>query len=68
MRRRLLALCAIVAIWLTSSGHVGNTLVVQEGTAGPYALRVLVRPPGVIPGLVEVIVCARPMAARCQRP
>ena len=58
MRRRLLALCALAAIWLTSSGHVGNTLVVQEGAAGPYALRVLVRPPGVIPGLVEVIVRA----------
>jgi hypothetical protein len=53
---RLATLLALTAIWLTGSGHVGNPLVVQEGNAGPYGLRVLVRPPGVIPGLVEVIV------------
>ncbi|MCU0633287.1 MAG: hypothetical protein MUE41_00325 [Gemmatimonadaceae bacterium] len=40
--------------WLACSAHVGNSLVVQQGTAGPYAVRVLVRPPGVIPGLVQV--------------
>ena len=54
--KRLTTLLALTAIWLTGSGHVGNPLVVQEGNAGPYGLRVLVRPPGVIPGLVEVIV------------
>jgi hypothetical protein len=33
-------------------------MVVQEGAAGPYTLRVVVRPPGVIPGLVDVTVRA----------
>src|SRR6188768_1060920 len=46
----------LAAMWATSSAHVGSSLTVQEGTAGPYGLRVLVRPPGVIPGRVEVVV------------
>lgn len=56
VRRQLTSLLAIVCLWLTGSAHVGNTLVVQDGTAGPYGLRVLVRPPAVIPGLVDVVV------------
>jgi hypothetical protein len=48
LRRALTHLLLLTAIWLTSSAHVG--------TAGPYGLRVLVRPPGVIPGLVDVII------------
>ena len=56
LRRRVAALTALVGIWLSASAHIGNTLVVQEGNAGPYGLRVLVRPPAVIPGLVDVIV------------
>jgi hypothetical protein len=54
--RKLVGLSFLAALWLTSSAHVGSTLVVQDGMAGPYGLRVLVRPPGVIPGRVEVIV------------
>jgi hypothetical protein len=49
-------LLMLTALWLTASAHVGSTLVVQDGMAGPFGVRVLVRPPGVIPGLVEVIV------------
>ena len=56
MRRRVAALCVLVGVWLTASAHIGNTLVVQDGTAGPYGLRVLVRPPAVIPGLVDVVI------------
>jgi hypothetical protein len=56
LRRVIGRLLLLSAIWLTASAHVGSTLVVQDGMAGPYGLRVLVRPPGVIPGLVEVIV------------
>ena len=56
LRRKLASLVMLTALWLTASAHVGSTLVVQEGMAGPYGLRMLVRPPGVIPGLVEVIV------------
>ena len=54
--RRIGVLLALVCVWLTASAHLGNTLVVQEGTAGPYGLRVLVRPPAVIPGLVDVVI------------
>ena len=55
-RRRLSSLLLLTAIWLTGSAHVGNTMVVQDGVAGPYGLRVLVRPPAVIPGLVDVVI------------
>lgn len=51
-------LFVLAALWVTSSAHVGSSLVVQDGMAGPYGLRVLVRPPGVIPGRVEVVVRA----------
>lgn len=54
--RRLASLLVLVGIWLTGSAHIGNTLVVQDGAAGPYGLRVLVRPPAVIPGLVDVVI------------
>ena len=56
VRRRIGTLLAIVCVWLTASAHLGNTIVVQDGTAGPYGLRVLVRPPAVIPGLVDVVI------------
>ena len=56
--RRAAASAAVVAGWLGLTAHVGTTLVVQQGTAGPYALGVLVRPPGVIPGLVQVTIRA----------
>ena len=56
VRRRVTTLAALVGVWLASSAHIGNTLVVQDGRAGPYGLRVLVRPPAVIPGLVDVVI------------
>jgi hypothetical protein len=54
--KRLRSLMTLALLWLTASAHVGSNLTVQDGVAGPYGLRVLIRPPGVIPGLVEVIV------------
>ncbi len=56
MRRRVTSLLLLTAVWLTGSAHVGSTMVVQDGSAGPYGLRVLVRPPAVIPGLVDVVI------------
>jgi hypothetical protein len=38
------------------AGHVGSPNVFYEGQAGPYPVRVVVRPPGVIPGLAEISV------------
>lgn len=54
MRGGRLLLMALVA--LVSWGHVGSPNVFFDGAAGPYPLRVIVRPPEVIPGLAEVTV------------
>jgi hypothetical protein len=37
-------------------GHVGTLNVYFEGEAGPYPIRVIVRPPGVVPGEAEITV------------
>lgn len=52
-RARLLL---IVLVALVSWGHVGSPNVFFDGTAGPYPVRVIVRPPEVIPGVAEVTV------------
>jgi hypothetical protein len=46
------------ALWLLASAHVGSPDVVFDGAAGPYPVRVIVRPPDVVPGLADVIVRA----------
>jgi hypothetical protein len=39
-----------------AQAHIGDQNVFFEGHAGPYPVRVVVRPPGVIPGLAEISV------------
>ncbi len=34
--------------------HIGASTVISDGVAGPYALRVVIRPPNVIPGRAEI--------------
>lgn len=63
MLRRTASALMIALVWIAASAHVGNPIVVHDGMAGAYGLRVLVRPPGVIPGLVEVIVRSTTTAA-----
>ena len=46
---RLAAACVVAA-------HIGSPNVLFDGTAGPYAVRVIVRPPEVVPGRAEVTV------------
>jgi hypothetical protein len=55
MRRlgRFLLLAAVVAV---ASAHVGSPDTVFEGAAGPYTVRVVVRLPGVVPGLADITV------------
>lgn len=53
-RLRAVALAAVVAI--VASAHIGSPNVVFDGNAGAYPVRVIVRPPEVVPGLAEVIV------------
>ena len=36
--------------------HVGSPNVFFEGMAGDYHVRVIIRPPGVVPGLAEIAV------------
>ena len=47
----LVALCPLLA-----AAHIGDPNVFFEGQAGPYPVRVVIRPPGVIPGLAEISV------------
>lgn len=41
---------------IVTSGHVGSSNAYFEGMAGPYPIRVIVRTPGVIPGLAQISV------------
>lgn len=50
---------AVLAAALVSWGHVGSPNVFFEGTAGPYPMHIVVRPPAVIPGVAEVAVRVR---------
>lgn len=49
---------ALVILLLCSTpqtfGHIGDQNVFFEGKAGPYPVRIIIRPPGVIPGLADI--------------
>ena len=49
-------LVAVAAIALTASAHVGSPDTYFEGSAGPYPVRVIVRNPGVVPGLAQITI------------
>jgi len=53
---RFAAIAATTAIAIVASAHIGSPNVVFDGNAGAYPVRVIVRPPEVVPGLAEVIV------------
>ena len=52
----LLVTGLIVALGPTTSAHVGTSNAYFDGAAGPYEVRVIVRTPGVIPGLAQASV------------
>ncbi len=56
MTSRLHHALLIVATALVASAHVGSPDTYFEGAAGPYPIRVIVRNPGVVPGLAEITV------------
>ena len=59
LRRAVLALLTgglIAAAAVTAAAHVGTSNAYFEGAAGPYGVRVIVRTPGVIPGLAQASV------------
>jgi len=53
---RTRALVAIGVTALLSSAHVGSPDTWFEGMAGPYPVRVVIRAPGVVPGLSEITI------------
>ncbi|MFA6545598.1 MAG: hypothetical protein WCS99_14365 [Limisphaerales bacterium] len=58
-RGKSLLPCLLV-LWLASplAAHIGSPSVIFEGQAGVYPVRVVVRPPEVVPGLAEISVRA----------
>ena len=46
----------VIAAVAFSLGHVGSPDTIFEGQAGPYPVRVVVRTPGVVPGLADIAV------------
>jgi hypothetical protein len=54
--RRIRIAVLVAAIAVVTSAHVGSPNVFFDGMAGAYAVRVIVRPPQVIPGLAEITV------------
>lgn len=51
---RTLSTVILLGLVLPVVGHIGSPNVFFEGMAGHFPLRVVIRPPGVIPGLAEV--------------
>jgi hypothetical protein len=69
-RRSFLNFAAIALLSLAAlpaRAHVGSPNVFFEGTAGPWPVRVVVRPPAVIPGLAEVTVRVKDLPERVER-
>ena len=56
MRRLAFLLGGSTVLLLTTAAHIGSPDTWFEGTAGPYSVRILVRAPGVIPGLADVVI------------
>jgi len=52
----ILIAAALIAAGAVASAHVGTSNAYYDGAAGPYGVRVIVRTPGVIPGLAQVTV------------
>ena len=55
MKRVAMLLATLVAA-LPLAAHVGTPNTIFEGNAGPYPVRVIVRTPGVVPGLAEITI------------
>jgi hypothetical protein len=56
MTPRWSELLVAAGVLLVASAHVGSPDSLYEGDAGPYRVRVIVRPPGVVPGRADVTV------------
>jgi hypothetical protein len=54
--RRALRHFGLAVLAAVTMAHVGNPYALFQGKAGAYDVRVVVRPPGVVPGEAEVVV------------
>jgi hypothetical protein len=54
--RRLAGLAGMAVVALVTWGHVGSPDVYFESLSGPYPVRVVIRPPIVVPGQAEITV------------
>ena len=52
--RKLLVTALIFCFWFLADAHIGSPNVFFEGNAGSYPLRVIIKPPQVVPGLAEI--------------
>ena len=57
--RRFAHLAMVAAIAVVASADIGSPNVIFDGNAGPYGVRVIVRPPMVVPGLADIVVRVR---------
>lgn len=57
--RSVLSVLSVLLLAATAQAHVGSPNVFFDGNAGPYPVRVIIRPPEVIPGVAEVTVRVR---------
>jgi hypothetical protein len=65
--RRIAGTAFALIVAVVATAHVGSPDVVFDGAAGPYPVRVIVRPPEVVPGLAEVVVRTGAGSANVQR-
>lgn len=56
MLKRAVIVAGTLILAGTTSAHIGSPDTWFEGVAGPYPVRIVVRAPGVIPGLADVLV------------
>ncbi len=56
MKRRWSGTLLAAAVLVVASAHVGSPDTFFEGAVGPYRVRVIVRPPGIVPGQAEITV------------
>lgn len=57
-------IAALLGVALPAFAHVGSPNVFFDGNAGPYPIRVVVKQPGVVPGLADITVRTPPEVTR----
>ena len=58
--KRVLAIFLLCLFSLAARAHIGSPNVFFEGRAGEFPVRVVIRPPNVVPGLAEISIRVQP--------